>query len=435
MSGLVQTDKMAANVLVDSRRVFEEVTQQKLKLVEAKELLQESDYNARSVLNHTKGQCSDLKMTWLELQTRAKILEYLERGRDSWPELGAVDVEVKDAKKKASGMKKEAAQQEKLLSELAEQANTIYDEHVEKVAKLQERITQVEKTEARLEEVLQKHQTVGQLLNLPKIDQTFDMAALLQQHTDGIKKAESALSSCRVAMVTLQQEMNQAMEERDKFLSQKQAVQKTMDELLSSKEQGTEKIRAQAAWCKQAYKVLSQLSGVEEHSVVGKSLTVKLVPPPDSSCNVIPLLTLHFREQLTGGFTLEGAVVDPPSLEIEDLVEVAMETNDTLFFVNRVRERFFTQMPLLHEIEGLRHRFAIDYEAAQKRVRVMLGEGGRITCTLDIGRDFPGAGGVQLVDCTGIPEGKTLQELLPSTAHLITLEQWLEHLTTVCSEW
>eukprot|EP00058_Branchiostoma_floridae_P014024 XP_002599512.1 hypothetical protein BRAFLDRAFT_122736 [Branchiostoma floridae] len=288
--------------------VFEEVTQQKLKLVEAKELLQESDYNARSVLNHTKGQCSDLKMTWLELQTRAKILEYLERGRGSWPELGAVDVEVKDAKKKASGMKKEAAQQEKLLSELAQQANT-------------------------------------------------------------------------------------------------------------------------------TYKVLSQLSGVEEHSVVGKSLTVKLVPPPDSSCNVIPLLTLHFREQLTGGFTLEGAVVDPPSLEIEDLVEVAMETNDTLFFVNRVRERFFTQMPLLQEIEGLRHRFAIDYEAVQKRVRVMLGEGGRITCTLDIGRDYPGAGGVQLVDCTGIPEGKTLQELLPSTTHLITLEQWLEHLTTVCSEW
>ncbi|XP_066302186.1 nuclear mitotic apparatus protein 1-like [Branchiostoma lanceolatum] len=426
---------MAANVLLDSRRVLAEVTQQKLKLAEAKELLQESDYNARSVLNHTKGQCSDLKMTWLELQTRAKIMSYMEQGRDSWPEYGAVDAEVKDAKKKASGLKKEAAQQEKLLSDLAQQASTKYEEHVEKVAKLQERITQVETTQAKLQEVLQKHQTVGQLLNLPQIDHTFDMAALLEQQTSGIKKAEAALSSCQAALLGLQQELAQAMEERDKFLSQKQTAERTREELLSRKEQGTDRIRAQTAWCKQVYKVLSQLSGVEEHSLVGKSLTVKLLPPPDSTCDVIPLLTLHFREQLTGGFALEGAVVDPPSLEIEDLIEVAMETNDALFLVNRVRERFFTQMPLLQEIEGLCHRYAIDYQAAQNRVRVMLGEGGRITCTLDIGRDYPGAEGVCLMDCTGLPDGKTLQDLLPSTSHLMTLEQWMDHLTSISSSW
>ncbi|XP_019636214.1 PREDICTED: uncharacterized protein LOC109478838 [Branchiostoma belcheri] len=425
----------AANVLVDSRRVLEEVTQQNLKLVEAKELLQESDYNARSVLNHTKGQCSDLKMTWLELQTRVKIMEYLEKGRDSWPEYGAVDVDVKEAKKKASGLKKEAAQQEKQLSDLAQQANTKYDEHVEKVAKLQERITKVEKTQTKLQDLLQKHQAVGQLLNLPQIDQTFDMAAVLEQQSDGVRKAEAALLSCGAVLVGLQQELTQAVQERDSFLSQKETAEKTLEELVNRREQGTERVREHTAWCKQAYRVLSQLSGVEEHSVVGKSLTVKLLPPPDSTCNVVPLLTLHFREQLTGGFTLEGAVVDPPSLEIEDLIDVATETNDALFLVNRVRERFFTQMPLLQEIEGLRHRYAMDYQATKNQVRVMLGEGGRVTCTLDIGRDYPCTEGVRLVDCTGLPEGKTLHDLQPLTGQLTSLDQWMDHLTSVCSQW
>lgn len=160
------------------------------------------------------------------------------------------------------------------------------------------------------------------------------------------------------------------------------------------------------------------------NSTGGRGLTSTEVSDKDLTLKV----TLSLREDGVGYLRLVNVQSNITSFGLEDLWEEYSESDiDNLSqLVSRIKARWFSHIPLLSEINNLQHRFAIDWIQKENILRVIVGKGGGIVCSLNIPPSYPHQGQVTLDGVIGSSDSEQAQILEPETGS--RLEDWVQHL-------
>ncbi|ESP05240.1 hypothetical protein LOTGIDRAFT_227895 [Lottia gigantea] len=137
------------------------------------------------------------------------------------------------------------------------------------------------------------------------------------------------------------------------------------------------------------------------------------------------ILTVEFKQGYMNTSVLANAMINNPSLDVNDIVEDCVRNNDLKGLVSQLKTRWYSHVPLLTEITHLQNSSAIDWIQEDSLLRVMVGKGGSVVCTLSIPFNYPLHGSIQLVDIRGC---KAEAQQIQTTTDCKALEEWVEYL-------
>ncbi|KAK7116403.1 tropomyosin Lep s 1.0101-like [Littorina saxatilis] len=180
-------------------------------------------------------------------------------------------------------------------------------------------------------------------------------------------------------------------------------------------------------------------SGITCKPVNKNTMMVEFPPRPEVQTltggngtpdDLVLKVTLTFQENNLGYPRLSNIKSNMDSFDVDDLwKEFKEDSCDSLpQLISSIKLRWFSHMPLLSEINHLRSKFAIDWIQQENILRVIVGKGGGIVCSLEIPDGYPHQGQVTLTGIMGAADDILPQDLKPHTGG--RLEDWVQLLET-----
>ncbi|XP_076444096.1 uncharacterized protein LOC143282366 [Babylonia areolata] len=136
-------------------------------------------------------------------------------------------------------------------------------------------------------------------------------------------------------------------------------------------------------------------------------------------------VTLTFQENSLGSLRLSKVQSNMASFDLADLWggEGEDSVDSVPSLIHTIKQRWLSHVPLLSEVNQLRSKFAIDWIQQESTLRVIVGKGGGIVCSLHIPSGYPHQGQVTLTNVMGASDTFVVEDLKPSTGR--RLEDWV----------
>ncbi|XP_064621096.1 uncharacterized protein LOC135483951 [Lineus longissimus] len=376
-------------------------------------------------LSIMKEQFTTMKGQKIALLTQLKFTENLIKDNPSCWALGQTEARelfgsVRDSLRKWKETLMELTGQAEELTEVYQQC---LEEYEDKKKTLENKLSDLEQKQNRLMGLKQKYNALSQRVDLT--DMRGDHIVTKVKELDDTRMGlESGLVSCKDKMECISVAVKCIY---DRFAD----IQKLVHASLEIAENIVSNLEDKLANDKGLYESLScvchwkeAISSVRE-TTVNQDVAIVELTSPDGEEKL--KLSMEFKFNEFGDFVLATAHVDDNTVEIGDLVDYAVANDNILHLVKEVQARWVTHRPLLSEISTLQNRFAIDWISEQNTLRMMLGLGGHIVCTLTISDGYPNTGCVELTNVEGFNEDLLLENIKPEQEKP-SLTNWLEYL-------
>ncbi|XP_072039133.1 uncharacterized protein [Amphiura filiformis] len=366
-------------------------------------------------LQCAKAKFANLKLEYIELLIKKKLMNYLENvPQEEWSSAGVTSEDFKETRRDLKKTKAEMQTTEEEIQEMIAKANTAQEEFESKLKLLQ----------SKLESIEQKRNKLSQLQTERSSGLSRDQ---LHQQRSALQKAESMLSSYQTAVAQHKQEISKLAEAKEAMQALLEDARPNLEKMKMERAAEISREQCMETWCTNTLQKLSHLSGIKEHSLHGNILTLELTSPSDTPVN--GLLTLKFKdgEPPASQWRLNDAEINIESLDIADLINEAVRMNDVVFLVTQVKSRLYSHAPLRHEIETLRNRYALDWLSDEGVITVILGDKGQVVCSLSVDAGYPGMGSIKLTSVEGLHEQIALESFQPEIESP-TITDWLDYL-------
>ncbi|KAK7480015.1 hypothetical protein BaRGS_00028748 [Batillaria attramentaria] len=374
-----------------------------------------------------------VKDKFVETFTRHHFLQSLAAPQSEWPLLvSQADKEMQNAKSHLREAKQLSEHQKNnmlQLNSVVVQGSILYQAHVdslkEKLHTLEELLEEVRVTQKTLSESGAGAGVVSKDME----NQSAELEKLLHESRKELLRAEHHKTQLEMEAASLRATLQQ--------------LHFTLDE---------DEELMDATCLRRMQKVISdmeELSDVLCHAVNSNTVVVEFPPRPclaqpstgvntteaNVSCHnadigrdLILKVTMTFKEDGLGYLRLHSMESNIDSFSVDDLWKEHCEngTGSLPQLVARVKARWFSHMPLLAEINYLRCRYAIDWIQKENILRVIVGKGGGIVCTLEIPPAYPHQGQVTLSSIMGVSDTVQVDNLKPLTG--LRLQDWVQYL-------
>ncbi|XP_033742975.1 uncharacterized protein LOC117329239 isoform X1 [Pecten maximus] len=115
------------------------------------------------------------------------------------------------------------------------------------------------------------------------------------------------------------------------------------------------------------------------------------------------------------------------SLHTEDIISEGVSSNDLRQLVTKMQDRWNTLFPLVQEMKNVSDRHAIDWIQEQNLLRILVGKGGSIMCTLHVPESYPFSGEITLQKTSNLPSNVREEDVLPPSDSR-SLQGWVDYL-------
>ncbi|KAL8581108.1 hypothetical protein ACOMHN_033556 [Nucella lapillus] len=245
------------------------------------------------------------------------------------------------------------------------------------------------------------------------------------------KEVQAQLSQCSAEAQQCRRELQRVQHQRSQAELRVTLLQEDLHQMGGTLDPDQEKMDAQCLLrLQKSISSTEALSGVT--CKISTSNTIIVQFPPNQSASrgteddLVLHLTLTFQKNSLGSLRLSSVESNMESLDLDDLQLRESSVDSVPSLVHDVKQRWLSHMPMLSEINQLRCKFAIDWIQQESVLRVIVGKGGGIVCSLLIPSGYPRQGQVTLTSIIGAPDSLALEDLKPSTGK--RLEDWVQFL-------
>ncbi|XP_069137298.1 uncharacterized protein [Argopecten irradians] len=115
------------------------------------------------------------------------------------------------------------------------------------------------------------------------------------------------------------------------------------------------------------------------------------------------------------------------SLHTEDIISEGLSNNDLRQLVTKMQDRWNTLFPLVQEMKNVSDRHAIDWIQDENQLRILVGRGGSIMCTLHVPKSYPFSGEITLQKSSNLPSDVKEEDVIPPSDNR-SLQGWVDYL-------
>lgn len=369
-------------------------------------------------LEETAKMKAQVKDKFMQVLTRENFMRNLLLPISEWPALTVqADEELEKAKVHLREAEKTADSEKKALQELISvvvQGSRLYQRQVDSLK---------ENLQA-LEELIEEHHSVQKTLSLSDPGD----ALANKQLQEKCSELENQLRQGRKELLLRQHENRQLEVE----LARLQLLNAPLD---------VDEEKQDAECLNRMQKIITDFEELGNLSceVMNPSTIVLQFPSQPShqpgtsgrdnqESDLILKVTMSLSQDALGNFRVSNLESNITSFNLEDLWEEYKDSSTCSLpqLVSRIKARWLSHLPLLAEINCLQSRFAIDWIQKDNMLRVIVGKGAEIVCSLDIPPTYPHQGQVTLSSILGVAETVRAENLQPHTGS--RLEDWVQYL-------
>ncbi|XP_071098767.1 uncharacterized protein [Haliotis cracherodii] len=361
-----------------------------------------------------------VKTNYFFVNAKKQFLKSLYMDPSKWLTTEQADAELEEASSELQDVKSEIKDVKTAIQSLCESAEEGFSLLTQKQQLLEEKKRDLEEKKHKLQQRRTKSSTAQ--LELDDTVQGSTGPAMINNLSKKIEAVESAILKCDEAI--------------DHVTSELQLMQPTIKTMEQAVSQNTNRLQQITAEQKGKKGVISQLVNhlerlvSEMEAMSGLTVTplswsgVRVEFPRAGTEGVQLALSLEYLENNLGDLVLKSAEVNVDSIDVSELLKEAVSHNDVPALVTKLKSRWLSHQPLLTEVSQLRFRHAIDWIQEENILRVMVGRGGSIVCTLIIPSGYPLSGKVTLADIKGHSDAD-ITDLKPAGSER-SLTAWAE---------
>ncbi|XP_067667162.1 uncharacterized protein PF3D7_1120000-like [Haliotis asinina] len=349
-----------------------------------------------------------VKTNYFFVNAKKQFLKSLYMDPSKWLTTEQADAELEEASSELQEVKREIKDVKTAIQSLCESAEEGFCLLTQKQQLLEERKQELEEKKVKLEQRRTKSSTT-QLASETQEGSTGP--EMINNLSKKIEAVESAILKCDEAIDQVTSELR-LMQPTIKAMEQ--TVSLNTNRLKQITEEQKRKKNVMSQLVKHLEELVGKMESVSGLTVIPLSWCGVRVEFPRAGADGVQLaLSLEYSENNMGDLVLKSAEVNVDSIDVSELLHEAVAHNDVPALVTKLKSRWLSHQPLLTEVSQLRHRYAIDWIQEDNILRVMVGRGGSIVCTLIIPSGYPLSGEVTLTDIKG-HSGTDLKDLQPA---------------------
>ncbi|XP_025077808.1 uncharacterized protein LOC112554298 [Pomacea canaliculata] len=410
-------------VLETSKKLLSEMSEKKFEVCNVSVDAEQTSFMLRELQKKT----TELKDNFCEILTKNHLMQCLSAHRTQWPMLVSdADTELQKAKDILRDAKQEAEKQREgimQLNAIVVQGLSVYEQQKkllrEKIHILEGLVEDMQKVKREICEDSRKRAVCEELEEKVRHTQNLQLQCQMKllDAEQAVEQLQMKIANKKRNLLLLDQMWDNEEEKRDReHIEKLQKCDATIQELgrVECQVVGPEKIVLKFSPCPS--QDLKMTQGIDE----------------DFEKNMVPMLTitLTFKTDALGCVYIADVKSDMESLDIGDLwQEKKLGWDDLSSLVLAIKTRWFSHIPLLSEVHRLRNRFAVDWIQKENILRVIMGKGGNVVCSLAIPPSYPKQGEVTLANIIGAPDFEEPSSLKPPAS--CGLEDWVLHLEKI----
>ncbi|KAK3096718.1 hypothetical protein FSP39_002641 [Pinctada imbricata] len=324
-----------------------------------------------------------LKDHYVQAEYPLLFSEYINEHPSTWPRMEEVEKKTSDVNTKHRQSKDRVNETKEEIEEILTKLQSTHELFDEKISKMEWKINTLKEKSERVEELKLRESKMKELQSTKQ-----DLGGFEKRIGDLKEKIRNKMMLCKNLEITVS-----AVDYQQNYKAQKAKKRKAeLDSLRSIKEK------------------LEQMSGLSFLPSSPSSIKVQLNGSGKSIDDLKLTLTMEFGV-IPFGLHLTAAQVNVNSLYIDDILEIAIKTNDVPMFITAVRQRWQTHYPLAQEMLHIAKNHAVDWIREEGIVRVLLGATGSAICTLLLPSTYPASGDISLLRIGGIDIN--IQDVVP----------------------
>lgn len=380
-------------------------------------------------LSSLPADIADLEKTKYEVKTLIEIstskllfYKYLSKNQDERP----IDDAADNSLTKASEELKESIDKEeeniKELSEEAAQSNEILQKNI---AELKSTFNSLQEKVVRLTDIKTKQEDIWSKI-LEKPPKGVSLKQLKENKENKLKsvidcllRCDSNVKSVKEQISSLEQSISQTQSKSDRKQNDSNIDDNATSTLLKNTVTSLKTLVSDQ----------THLSGVKVQSASDKQIILEFLNSCGQQDDPRLILTINFEEDNSalGNLWIKSAEVNTDSFEVDDIIQTAIKFNDVPLLIQKLKQRWLTHFPLASEMKIVAEHHAVDWMQEEGMVRVLVGRGGSIICTLQMPKTYPSSGDVTLVNAQGLPNDVNTEDLNPPVGQRNILG-WVKYL-------
>ncbi|XP_046580181.1 coiled-coil domain-containing protein 18-like [Haliotis rubra] len=350
-----------------------------------------------------------VKTNYFFVNAKKQFLKSLYMDPSNWLTTEQADAELEEASSELQEVKSEIKDVKTAIQSLCESAEEGFSLLTQKQQLLEEKKQELEEKKLKLQQRQTKNSTTQ--LASDDTEEGSTGQEIINNLSTKIEAVEYAILKCDEAIDQVTSQL-QLMQPTIKAMEQTVSLNTNRLKQITEEQKRKKSVMSQLA--KRLEELVGNMESVSGLTVIPLSWCGMRVEFPRAGTDGVQLaLSLEYSENNLGDLVLKSAEVNVDSIDVSEMLHEAVAHNDVPALVTKLKSRWLSHQPLLTEVSQLRLRYAIDWIQEENILRVMVGRGGSIVCTLIIPSGYPLSGEVTLTDIKG-HSGTDLTDLQPA---------------------
>ncbi|XP_060072122.1 myosin-11-like [Ylistrum balloti] len=401
--------------------------------IRSKEFLpMKKEYNSKDFLtdmSEFQTKKTNSKVYVPNMESRLCFHKFMGQDPETWTTKEEADLALKTASEKLSEEKKLVDVEKEKIEQLIEKTVADYEALQNNLKLIGEKLQVVEEKKSKLENLKAKQREV--LANLgERITCPAEFYLHKKQQEEKIAQLTSAIELCQTSISRIGEEKRSLEETCHRLRISLEAKQQQQLQNNHSIQSQVKVIEDKLNRQKQLLTFMKQQSKVDikQRSEFGQ-LVLELLSDEDKENIPRMFLTTKVQQDNLGLQHLASVETESGdcSLHTEDIISEALSTNDLRQLVTKMQDRWNTLFPLVQEMKNVSDRHAIDWIQDQNLLRILVGRGGSIMCTLHVPESYPFSGEITLQKTSNLPSDVKEEDILPPS-ECRSLQGWVDYL-------
>ncbi|OWF54058.1 uncharacterized protein LOC110445545 [Mizuhopecten yessoensis] len=366
------------------------------------------------------------------MESRLSFYKFMGQDPETWTTKADADLALKESSENLVAEQKLVDVEKENIEKLIEKTVEEYEALQKNIQLIGEKIQAIKGKKTKLEILKAKQKEV--LANLDEgITRPAEFYIHKKQQEEKFTKLVSAIELCQASIGRIEEE-KRGLEETCRRLRVTWEAQQQQQLLDSHSEQSQVKVMEDKLNRQKDLLSFIKRQGkvdIKQRSEFGH-LVLELLSDEDNENIPRMFLTANVEldsldlEHLTSAEKESGDC----SLHTEDIISEGLSSNDLRQLVTKMQDRWNTLFPLVQEMKNVSDRHAIDWIQDKNLLRILVGKGGSIMCTLHVPESYPFSGEITLQKTSNLPSNVKEEDILPPSDNR-SLQGWVDYLEDI----